>query len=100
MWKAWTALMIFTLAACSQAPQATPRAPVVLGQVGDDQDVLRFRITRSSALGVVPVSNDAINARALQLCPEGYTEIARRGEATRRISGVFYTDVDVTIVCS
>ena len=99
MWKALAVTAVFALAACDTAPQATPRAPVVVGQTSSGQDLLRFRLTRTSALGVTPVSNAAIAARAAQICPGGYRELSRTGEATRRISGVIYTDVDVTIVC-
>jgi len=91
--------VIGALAACTQLPQPASRAPVEVGQTTGGKPILRFQLTRSSALGLVPVSDQAIAARAAQICPDGYTQLARSGAATRRISGVIYTDVKVTIAC-
>ena len=88
------------LAACQQGDLTAAKPPQVIGETDSGQTVYEFRITRSNALGVTPVSNAAIVQRATEICPGGYQELSRRGEATRRISGVVYTDVDVTIICT
>jgi hypothetical protein len=74
---------------------ATPQPPALApGEVYRE-----FTITRSNALGVTPVSTAAIAARAAEVCPTGYRILDLRGEASRRISGVIYTDVDVALAC-
>ncbi|MBD3663340.1 hypothetical protein [Sulfitobacter aestuariivivens] len=88
------------LVACGDLPQTSDRAPREIGQTETGKPVYQFRLTRSNALGITPVSSGAIAARALEICPTGYREIGRTGEVTRRISGVIYTDVDVTIICA
>ena len=88
------------LTGCQAEDLSQPRPPQVVGETDTGETVYRFRITRSNALGVTPVSGAAIAQRAQQICPGGYEELARSGEATRRVSGVIYTDVDVTIICA
>lgn len=84
--------------ACTADPFA-PR-PAAQGVTASGETTYVFTLTRSNALGVTPVSNKAIAARAGGLCPAGYREVSRFGSAERRISGVIYTDVTVRIVCS
>jgi hypothetical protein len=86
------------LAAC--VPEPFVQQPAAEGTTANGETVYAFTLTRTSALGVVPVSDKAISARANGLCPSGYRELSRYGEAQRRISGVIYTDVTVRIVCS
>ena len=91
---------VTALAACEAGPpQLSAREPVKVGVANDGSMLYTFRLTRSNALGVTPVSNAAIAARAQEICPNGYEELARKGQAERRISGVIYTDVEVTILC-
>ncbi len=77
-----------------------PRAPVVLGQSANGGTVQQFKITRSNALGVTPVSHAAVVTRAREICPQGFTLLSREDDVTRRISGVIYTDVVVTMRCA
>ena len=84
--------------ACTADPFA-PR-PTVHGVSATGQTTYAFALTRSNALGVTPVSNNAIAVRANGLCPAGYREVSRYGSAERRISGIIYTDVTVHIVCT
>ena len=93
-------LSLLPLAACTDLPVAEGPPARIVGETVDARPVYQFRVTRSSALGVAPVSNAAIVARAREVCPGGYTEVARGGEVTRRISGVIYTDVYVSVVCT
>lgn len=100
--KRFVAMMIglTALAACEAAPpQLPPREPVRVGETTDGRTLYTFRLTRSNALGVTPVSDAAIVARAQEICPNGFEELAREGQAERRISGVIYTDVEVTVLC-
>ena len=84
-------------AAC--VPEPLVERPAAKGQTPSGETVFSFTLTRTSGFGVVPVSEKAIATRANSLCPTGYRELSRYGEAERRISGVIYTDVTVRIVC-
>lgn len=92
-------MMLAFLAGCTDGIQSSPRDAVRVGETSDGNVLYRFQLTNSNALGVTPVSNRAIAERATEICPGGYEELGRSGEATRRISGVIYTDVIVTILC-
>ncbi len=98
MWRVLTIVSAMTLGACEAGPQQAK--PVATVQTATGAQIKVFRITRSNALGVTPVSQRAITARALEICPDGYREVSRRAEAERRISGVIYTDVTVGIFCT
>lgn len=92
-----TAALALSLAACGDLPP--PASPEVVGQTAQGAPVYGFRVTSANALGWTPISEGEIAARAGGICPGGYREVGRSAEATRRISGVFYVDVDVRIVC-
>lgn len=72
----------------------------VLGKTDDGRIIAQFTVTRASAIGIPPTPNTDIARRASAICPRGYVETGRSGEITRRISGVIYTDIDVTVVCN
>lgn len=76
-----------------------PRQAQPVAKTADGQIVQRFTLTRANALGITPISNAAITARAAEVCPNGYREVSRRAQADRRISGVIYTDVTVDLIC-
>ncbi|NNE53127.1 MAG: hypothetical protein HKN30_12085 [Sulfitobacter sp.] len=88
---------ILTVAACTELPPPPP--PDVVGVTPAGARIYQFRVTSSNALGWTPISEEAIASRAGGICPGGYREVGRSGEATRRISGVFYVDIDVQIAC-
>ena len=92
--------LFLLLPACAELPAATPRPAEIVGETATGQPVYRFRLSRSNALGISPVSDRAVQERALQICPRGYAELARQGSVERRISGVFYTDVYSTVICA
>jgi hypothetical protein len=87
----------FVASAC--VPQPFDDRPAAKGQTAAGETIYAFTLTRTSALGVVPVSESAIAARANRLCTNGYRELSRYSEATRRISAIIYTDVTVRIAC-
>jgi hypothetical protein len=91
------AMLGVATAACVPAPFA--ERPPAKGVSPSGETTYGFTLTRASAVGVVPVSNEAIAARANGLCPSGYRELSRHGQTERRISGVIYTDVTVRIAC-
>lgn len=95
--RSLSAAALLGLGAC--VPEAPAPGPRVTGAASDGQPVYQIRVTSSNALGLTPVSERAIAARASAVCPGGYTEVGRRTQASRRISGVFYLDVDVRIRC-
>ena len=86
-------IMVLGLIALTGCEQAAPF------QVAPGETLREFTITRSNAFGVTPIPQSAINARAAELCPQGYRILEQYGEANRRISGIVYTDVDVTLAC-
>jgi hypothetical protein len=92
-------LGLASLAACDTVPQTFPRDAVDFGRTENGQQLLRFKLSRANAFGTSPVSNAAIAERAQQICPQGYRELARTGDAYRGVSGIVYTDVEVTILC-
>lgn len=62
--------------------------------------VQSFKLTATSAFGVQTVPSGEITARAAEVCPKGYTSLDRGPQVTRRLSGVFYTDVTVRVTCA
>lgn len=91
------AAALVVAAGCVPAPLENRPAAQGVTETGDT--TYAFTLTRANALGITPVSEQAIESRALSLCPAGYRELTRHGSAERRISGVIYTDVTVRIVC-
>tara|TARA_R110002094_G_scaffold217568_2_gene188726 strand:+ start:4164 stop:4457 length:294 start_codon:yes stop_codon:yes gene_type:complete len=95
--KAGVGALLPGLGVC--VPQEPAPAPQIVGEPSSGQPVYQFRVTSSNALGLTRVSEGRILARAQGICPGGHVELARRTQASRRISGVFYFDVDVRIAC-
>ena len=71
----------------------------LIGKTESGQPVYKFRLTRTSIAGIARISDQAIAARAKEVCPGGYRELSRRIQEEQRGSGVIYRDVDVTLVC-
>lgn len=90
--------LLITLPGC--AAMVFSEEARVLGRTADGRLIAQFTVTRASAFGIPPVPNTDIATRASAICPRGYTEANRSGEITRRISGVIYTDIDVTVICN
>lgn len=97
MTKWCVAVLGLSLTAC--VPEPFVEHPAAETTAATGEKILVFTLTRASALGVVPVSERSIAERANELCPAGYRELSRYGQAERRISGVIYTDVTVRVVC-
>lgn len=96
--KVLIVLVAVFLGAC--APGALEQRPAAEGTTASGETVFSFTLTRANAFGITPVSERAIAARSRALCPGGWREISRYGQAERRISGIIYTDVTVRIVCT
>jgi hypothetical protein len=92
--------LLALLPACADPGALTaPPPPQVVGTTATGAPIYRVRVTTSNALGVTPVSESSLRARAEGICPGGYRELSRSGAAERRISGVVYVDVELEITC-
>ena len=89
---------LLCLGACT-LPPTQPREARLVGQTDTGRTLHTFQITRANPYGLSPVPETAITTRARQICTKGYEGLERRGDAERRISGIIYTDVEVTILC-
>ena len=91
-------LALSGLATCA-LPAPQPREARVIGQTDTGRTLHTFQITRANPYGLSPIPETAVTTRAQQICTKGYEELERRGDVERRISGIIYTDVEVTILC-
>lgn len=84
-------LAVLFLGGCEMPPQAAGPGSGAQKQ---------FKLTATSAFGVETVTAGEIDARAAEVCPNGYSALSRGPQTTRRLSGIFYTDVTVQVTCA